>query len=161
MMTYLLQGVFQEGTAVSAPALGFDRPAAGKTGTTNDYRDSWFVGYTPQITALVWVGLDQGLIQDALKGAKTANPKLPKRIRLTGAVAALPIWVDFMKRALQFEPALPFPESEHLVEMRLDVRSGQKAESTCPESQVVLEKVIQGREPKKSTCLTDFSKEID
>ncbi|NDG83411.1 MAG: hypothetical protein EBX52_00045 [Proteobacteria bacterium] len=161
MMTYLLQGVFQEGTANSAPALGFDRPAAGKTGTTNDYRDSWFVGYTPQLTALVWVGLDQGLIEGALANAKKANPKVPRRIRLTGAVAALPVWVDFMKRALSFEPALPFPESEHLVEMRLDSYSGQKAETSCPESQVVLEKVIHGREPKKATCLPGYPNDID
>jgi len=151
MMTYLLQNVFQDGTAASAGALGFDRPAAGKTGTTNDYRDAWFVGYTPQLTALVWVGMDQGLIQE----------KAAKKVRLTGAVGALPIWIDLMKRALQFEPALPFPESDRLVEMRLDVRSGQKAESSCPESQVVLEKVIAGREPKKSTCLNEFKAQTD
>lgn len=173
MMTYLLQDVFTDGTAVSAHALGFDRPAAGKTGTTNDYRDSWFVGYTPEVTALVWVGLDQGVIQEALKesqaatAAKTpekdqkADPKLPKKVRLTGAVAALPIWVDLMKRALQFEPPLPFTESDQLVDVRLDLHSGQKAESSCPESQVVLEKVIIGREPKKSTCLKDYPKDID
>jgi membrane peptidoglycan carboxypeptidase len=152
MMTYLLQGVFEEGTARSANALGFDRPAAGKTGTTNDYRDAWFVGYTPQLTALVWVGLDQGILE---------TTKIKKKIHLTGAVAALPIWIDLMKRALQFEAELPFPESDHLVEMRLDIRSGQKAESSCPESQVVLEKVIAGREPGISTCLPDFPKDAD
>ncbi|MBU6154186.1 MAG: PBP1A family penicillin-binding protein [Bdellovibrionales bacterium] len=152
MMTYLLQGVFEDGTARSAGALGFDRPAAGKTGTTNDYRDAWFVGYTPQLTALVWVGLDQGIMDTS---------KVKKKIHLTGAVAALPIWIELMKRSLQYEPELPFPESEHLVEMRLDIRSGQKAESSCPESQVVLEKVIAGREPEKSTCLSDFPKDID
>ncbi len=152
MMTYLLQGVFEEGTARSANALGFDRPAAGKTGTTNDYRDAWFVGYTPQLTALVWVGLDQGILE---------TTKIKKKIHLTGAVAALPIWIDLMKRSLQFEPELPFSESDHLVEMRLDIRSGQKAESSCPESQVVLEKVIAGREPGNSTCLPDFQKEAD
>jgi penicillin-binding protein 1A len=152
MMTYLLQGVFEDGTARSARALGFDRPAAGKTGTTNDYRDAWFVGYTPQLTGLVWVGLDQGILETA---------KIKKKVHLTGAVAALPIWIDLMKRSLQYEPELPFPESDHLIEMRLDIRSGQKAESSCPESQVVLEKVIAGREPEKSTCLSDFPKDID
>ncbi len=161
MMTYLLQDVFANGTAASAPLLGFDRPAAGKTGTTNDYRDSWFVGYTPQLTALVWVGLDQGVIEEALKTAKKTNKKAPKRVRLTGAIAALPVWIDIMKHALQFEPALPFAESDHLVDMRLDLHSGQKAEGSCPESQVVLEKVIAGREPKKSTCLPDYPKDID
>lgn len=152
MMTYLLQDVFTEGTAMMAAGYGFIRPAAGKTGTTNDYRDSWFVGYTPQLTSLVWVGLDQGLITQA---------KLPKKIRLTGAVAALPIWLDLMKKGLQYEPPVPFPESDQLVDVRLDIRSGQKAEGSCPESQVVMEKVIVGREPKKSTCLSDFAKELE
>ena len=167
MMTYLLQGVFAEGgTAASAPAYGFDRPAAGKTGTTNDYRDSWFVGYTPQLTALVWVGLDQGVIQNALKNAQnTAKSdqakKVPKRIHLTGALAALPIWLSFMKETLLYDPALPFPESDQLVELRLDSKSGQKAESSCPESQVVSEKAMLGREPKKSTCLQDYPKDPD
>lgn len=155
MMTYLLQDVFTEGTAAGAVAYGFDRPAAGKTGTTNDYRDSWFVGYTPQLTTLVWVGLDQGVIQDE---AKKANPKV-KKLHLTGASAALPIWATIMKKTLQYEPALPFAESDRLGEMRLDLRSGQKAESSCPESQVVTEKVIIGREPKKSTCLGDYPKQ--
>jgi penicillin-binding protein 1B len=163
MMTYLLQDVFTEGTAsTTATAYGFDRPAAGKTGTTNDYRDSWFVGYTPQITSLVWVGLDQGVIEDALKvGPKSTPKKLPKKIRLTGAVAALPIWLDLMKKGLQYEPAIPFRESDQLVDMRLDIRSGQKAESSCAESQVVLEKVIVGREPKKTTCLSDYPKDLE
>jgi len=161
MMTHLLQGVFEEGTARSASALGFSRPAAGKTGTTNDYRDAWFVGYTPQLTALVWVGMDQGVLQDALKTEGPLASKIKKRIHLTGAAAALPIWIDLMNRTLAFEPEIPFPESDHLVEMRLDIRSGQQAESSCPESQVILEKVIAGREPKKSTCLPDFPKDVD
>lgn len=155
MMTYLLQDVFSEGTAASAKAFGFDRPAAGKTGTTNEYRDSWFVGYTPELTALVWVGLDQGII------AQKIDKKTAKKIHLTGAVGAFPIWLDLMKRALQFEPALPFSESDQLVDVRLDLHSGQKAESSCPESQVILEKVIVGREPKKTTCLSDYPKDID
>lgn len=155
MMTWLMQGVFTDGTALSAAALGFDRPAAGKTGTTNDYRDSWFVGYTPQLTALVWVGLDQGVIEEALK----KNPNAPKKVRLTGAGAALPIWVQFMNHSLQYEPPLPFSESEHLVDMRLDIHSGQRAEASCADSQVTTEKIIVGREPRKSTCLPEFLKE--
>ncbi len=158
MMTYLLQGVFTDGTASFVSQLGFDRPAAGKTGTTNDYRDSWFVGYTPQLTALVWAGLDQGLIEQAITEARKKDKSIPKRVRLTGASAALPVWVEIMKRTLQYEPAMPFPESDHLVDMRLDSHSGQRATDSCAESQVVLEKVIVGREPKKSTCLSEFEK---
>lgn len=150
LMTHLLQNGFTMGTAVSASALGFQRPAAGKTGTTNEYRDSWFIGYTPQLTALVWVGLDQGVIQSALQKGPL-SPKV-KNIRLTGASAALPIWVRFMNHALQYEPELPFEESDRLVEMRLDVRTGQRAESNCQEAQVMTEKVIVGREPRRTTC---------
>ena len=162
MMTYLLQNVFTDGTAMMATSYGFDRPAAGKTGTTNDYRDSWFVGYTPQLTSLVWVGMDQGVIQDAVKEANnkvTDKKKKIPRIHLTGAVGSLPIWTDFMKQTLLDEPPIPFPESDLLQDVRLDAHSGQRAESSCPESQVVLEKVIVGREPKKKTCLPDYPKE--
>ena len=144
MMTEMLQNVFIEGTASLAGNLyGFRRPAAGKTGTTNDSRDAWFVGYTPQLTAVVWVGFDQGV----------------QKAKLTGANTALPIWAKMMNRILQYEPALPFPESEHLIDMRLDKLTGQKAESFCNESQVVLEKVIVGREPKKSTCAKEYPKD--
>jgi hypothetical protein len=66
-----------------------------------------------------------------------------------------------MKKALQFDPALPFAESDRLVDMRLDLHTGQKAESSCNESQVVTEKVIVGREPKKSSCLADYPKTSD
>ncbi len=149
LMTDLLQTVFSDGTATVSRTWGYDRPSAGKTGTTNDYRDSWFVGYTPQLTALVWIGLDQGLIENA-----------KKKIKLTGASAALPIWTQFMSQALKFEAPIPFAESEHLTEMRLDIKSGQKAESSCSESQVVSEKIINGREPKNSTCLSDYPKDI-
>ena len=144
MMTEMLQNVFVEGTASLAGNLyGFHRPAAGKTGTTNEYRDAWFAGYTPQLTAVVWMGFDQGI----------------QKSKLTGANTALPVWAKMMNRILQYEPALPFPESEHLIDMRLDKLTGQKAESSCNESQVVLEKVIVGREPKKSTCAKEYPKD--
>ncbi len=144
MMTLMLQNVFTEGTATGAAnAMGFSRPSAGKTGTTNDYRDAWFVGYTPQLTAVVWTGFDQGVF----------------KTKLTGASTALPIWIRMMNRILQYEPAIPFEESENLMDMRLDQFTGQKATSDCPESQVVEEKVISGREPTKSTCEKDYPKE--
>jgi penicillin-binding protein 1B len=144
LMTELLQGVFKEGTALGVSTnMGFTRPAAGKTGTTNDYRDAWFVGYTPQLTAVVWAGFDQGTF----------------KTKLTGANTALPIWVRMMSRILKFEPALPFAESEQLIDMRLDKFTGQTASSDCPEAQVVLEKVMVGREPSKSTCEKDYPKQ--
>jgi len=144
IMTEMLQNVFVEGTAAGASSLyGFNRPAAGKTGTTNDYRDAWFVGYTPQLTAVVWMGFDQGT----------------QKSKLTGANTALPVWAKMMNKILQYEPPLPFSESDHLIDMRLDKMTGQKAESNCSESQVVLEKVVVGREPKNSTCAKEYPKE--
>jgi penicillin-binding protein 1A len=91
-MTAMLEEVIQFGTGVEAKVL--KRPAAGKTGTTQDYTDAWFVGFTPQITAGVWVGFDDK--QNSL-GKKE-----------TGARAALPIWTQFMQNALTGAPPLDF-----------------------------------------------------
>jgi penicillin-binding protein 1A len=92
-MTAMLEEVIQFGTGVQAKALG--RPAAGKTGTTQDYTDAWFVGFTPQITAGVWVGFDDKQVS------------LGKRE--TGARAALPIWLEFMQGAVAGTPVMDFP----------------------------------------------------
>jgi len=78
-MNSLLQGVIDNGTGRSVRTRGINWPVAGKTGTTNNYRDAWFIGYTPEILALVWVGFDNG---DSIKA--------------TGAQAALPIWTELM-----------------------------------------------------------------
>jgi penicillin-binding protein 1A len=91
-MTAMLEEVIQFGTGIEAKVL--KRPAAGKTGTTQDYTDAWFVGFTPQITAGVWVGFDDK--QNSL-GKKE-----------TGARAALPIWTSFMQNALAGAPPLDF-----------------------------------------------------
>ena len=92
-MTAMLEDVIKFGTGVAGKALG--RPAAGKTGTTQDYTDAWFIGYTPQMTAGVWVGFDDKQIS------------LGKRE--TGARAALPIWLEFMQGALAGTPVTDFP----------------------------------------------------
>jgi penicillin-binding protein 1A len=91
-MTAMLEEVIQFGTGVAAKPLG--RPAAGKTGTTQDYTDAWFVGYTPQLTAGVWVGFDDKQISLGKKE--------------TGARAALPIWLEFMQGATAGTPAMDF-----------------------------------------------------
>jgi penicillin-binding protein 1A len=92
-MVAMLEEVVQFGTGVRAKELG--RPSAGKTGTTNDFTDAWYIGFTPQLTAGVWVGNDD------------------KRISLgkkeTGARAALPIWLEFSQRATQGMPVEDFP----------------------------------------------------
>ncbi len=84
MMTSLLETVLNRGTGASARyTYGFQRPGAGKTGTTDKHTDAWFVGYTPQIAAGVWVGID--------------DPSISLGDRQTGSTAALPIWANFMK----------------------------------------------------------------
>ncbi|NNL77539.1 MAG: hypothetical protein HKO68_14485, partial [Desulfobacterales bacterium] len=85
IMNFMLQSVVTEGTARSLQDKGVFWPVAGKTGTTNDFRDAWFVGYTPDILALVWVGFDNG------------DP-----IHATGSSAALPIWADLMNAIPQY-----------------------------------------------------------
>jgi penicillin-binding protein 1A len=93
-MTAMLEDVVQFGTAIKAKKLG--RPAGGKTGTTQDFTDAWFVGFTPQITAGVWVGFDDKQIS------------LGKRE--TGAQAALPIWMEFMEQGMNGIPSIEFPD---------------------------------------------------
>jgi penicillin-binding protein 1A len=93
MMTSLLREVVLHGTAFQASKL--NHPLAGKTGTTNDFTDAWFVGFSPSITAGVWVGFDE---------KKTLGKKE------TGALAALPIWMDFMKVALKGREQEEFPK---------------------------------------------------
>jgi penicillin-binding protein 1A len=92
-MTAMLEEVIRFGTGIQARSL--NRPAGGKTGTTQDYTDAWFVGFTPQITSGVWVGFDDKQISLGKKE--------------TGARAALPIWLEFMQGALTGMPVVDFP----------------------------------------------------
>jgi penicillin-binding protein 1B len=123
MMNYILKGVLDRGTATSARRMGFTRPAAGKTGTTNDYKDAWFVGYTPDLLAVVWVGFDG-----------------QSKLNLSGAEAALPIWTEFMKSATASMPVTDFvapempPESEAGAASKCGPtsREGELAEA-CPQ----------------------------
>jgi penicillin-binding protein 1A len=91
MTSQLMEEVLTSGTAASAKSLGFKLPAAGKTGTTNDYKDAWFLGYTNALTCGVWVGFDQPM---------TIIP------RGYGAALALPVWTQVMTKAAQRYPAL-------------------------------------------------------
>jgi penicillin-binding protein 1A len=99
-MTGVLAEVFERGTAASARALGWKAPSAGKTGTTDDYNDAWFMGYTESLTCGVWVGLDR---------PATIVPKG------YGATLALPIWVDVMlKAAPEKYPLGPIRSSDYV-----------------------------------------------
>jgi penicillin-binding protein 1B len=129
LVTNILRGVIDRGTGASARALGVEGPVAGKTGTTNEGRDTWFVGYTPRLVAVVWVGFDQ---RDVL--------------RLSGAQAALPIWADFMRTALGVVPAtLPEPPSS-ITFREVDAANGKLATTWCPV--VIREAFLASTEPR-------------
>lgn len=128
LLTHVLEGVLDRGTARSARERGFERPAAGKTGTTNDSRDAWFAGYTPDLLAVVWVGFDQ-----------------VKPLGLTGAQSALPIWTAFMKEATAAYPAEPFVPPAGVVLVRIDPNTGGLATPDCPDA--IDEAFWKGQEP--------------
>lgn len=131
LVTNMLRSTINEGTAASARALGFSPDAAGKTGTTNDLRDAWFAGYTPDLLCVVWVGYDDNV-----------------PIGLSGARAALPIWVEFMKGALAGVKTRPFDvPAEGIVFIDIDKDTGLLATPSCPK--VISEAFIPGTEPQE------------
>jgi penicillin-binding protein 1A len=133
LITSLLQSVIQEGTGQRAKALG--RPAAGKTGTTNDTRDAWFIGFVPQhLVAGAWVGYD---IEKSLGSHET------------GAVAALPIWLEFMKKAVADLPVESFPVPEGIVFEKIDPVTGERVTPKQPakSGKVILECFKEGTIP--------------
>jgi penicillin-binding protein 1A len=119
-MTAMLEEVVQFGTGMKAKALG--RPAAGKTGTTQDFTDAWFMGFTPQLTAGVWMGYDDKQIS------------LGKRE--TGAQAALPIWMEFMEKATAGTPATDFPNVITLEQQAEEHHVHTDVPDTAPEEEL-------------------------
>jgi penicillin-binding protein 1B len=128
LMTVLLQGVMTSGTGAAARGMGLPATVAGKTGTTNEARDAWLVGYTPSLVALVWVGFDAG------------EPH-----GLSGAQAALPIWADFMRQALEAYPAPAFDAPAGITTLQIDTTNGRAANRFCP--LVRQEAFLTGSEP--------------
>lgn len=119
LITNMLQSVITDGTGWRARAL--NRPAAGKTGTTNDLRDAWFVGYVPQLMSLSWVGYDQ---------AK------PLGKNETGSRAAAPAWVTFMQQALEDMPARHFAIPDTMEFYPIDPKSGLLVPEKNPDAMV-------------------------
>ncbi|MCX5881677.1 MAG: PBP1A family penicillin-binding protein [Deltaproteobacteria bacterium] len=132
IMTSLLESVVKNGTGRKAREL--NRPAAGKTGTTNNLNDAWFVGYTPEFITGVWVGFDE---EGTLGKGET------------GGAAACPVWVGFMKRALANKPIQIFPVPEGIVFAKVDAATGRLA---GPATQNVLFECF-----KEGTLPTDAS----
>jgi len=128
LVTNMMRSVINEGTGAGARAAGFALDAAGKSGTTNDLRDAWFVGFTPEVLAVVWVGFDDN------------TP-----LGLSGTQAALPIWTEFMKRALAGHPNLGFEAPAGISFAEIDRDTGRLATPTCP--RVSTEAFLAGSEP--------------
>jgi penicillin-binding protein 1B len=128
LVTNMMRSVLSEGTGAAVRASGFSLDAAGKTGTTNDLRDAWFVGFTPEVLTVVWVGLDDN-----------------QALGLSGSQAALPIWLSFMQRALAGRGDRPFevPDNVHFVDIDRD--TGAAALPGC--LRVYSEAFLSGSEP--------------
>jgi len=142
LTTHLLEGVVQYGTGWRARSLG--RPVAAKTGTTDQFMDAWFIGYTPELITGVWVGFDE---------EKTLGENE------TGAQAASPIWVSFMSKVLKDKPKKDFPIPEGVEFMKIDPKTGQAALG----KEGILECFKEGTEPIKKDpsslkTSTDFFK---
>jgi penicillin-binding protein 1B len=136
LITDMLKTVMQSGTGASVQRWGIHRAMAGKTGTTNDQKDAWFVGYTPDFICLVWVGYDNN------------TP-----VRMTGAQAALPIWAQFMKSIESRIPNREFPRPAGVIERMIDPYTGKLASYSCPNA--VRELFIKGTEPLRECTDSD------
>ena len=140
LVVNMMRSVIDEGTAASIRGAGFTLDAAGKTGTTNDLRDAWFAGLTPELLTVVWVGFDNN-----------------QPIGLSGSQAALPIWTSFMKRALAGRPNRSFDVPAGITFVDIDKDTGQLATPNCP--RVYREAFLAGTEPRQ-TCQTHGSDNI-
>jgi penicillin-binding protein 1B len=115
LVTNMMRSVLNEGTGAGARAAGFTLDAAGKSGTTNDLRDAWFVGFTPELLTVVWVGFDDN-----------------QPVSLSGSQAALPIWTQFMKGATAGRPSVEFDVPEGITFAEIDRDTGKLALPGCP-----------------------------
>jgi penicillin-binding protein 1A len=128
IVTSMLTSVIDHGTGARAKSLG--RPLAGKTGTSNGPKDTWFAGYSPDIAAVVWVGYDDGR---TLGGSEQ------------GAVTALPAWMAFMKAAHDGRPRSDFPRPQGVSTVAIDARTGALPFLDDPD--VMSEMFLAGTEP--------------
>ncbi|GAC1517458.1 MAG: PBP1A family penicillin-binding protein [Gemmatimonadaceae bacterium] len=134
LMVDMMKDVIQHGTAYSSVyAAGFKRPAGGKTGTTNDGTDVWFIGYTADLVAGVWMGFDR-----------------PQKIKANaqGGILAAPAWTLFMTEVYQRKPAPPdWPRPENLITREIDRTTGLLRNPFCPATAIGAEFYIPGTEP--------------
>jgi penicillin-binding protein 1B len=132
LMTNMLEGVMNFGTAYPVRLRGFTAPAAGKTGTSHD---GWFAGYTSNLLCIIWVGFDDY-----------------SDLRLSGAQTAAPIWAEFMKKAVslqRYSDVKPFTQPEGVVDVQLDKMTNRLATPSCPDDYTIA--FVAGTEPR-DTC---------
>ena len=139
MVTHLLEGAIDRGTGRGVRTDGFTAPAAGKTGTTNDYGDAWFAGYTPDLVTIVWVGFDRR-----------------ESLGLSGAQAALPIWTAFMKGVTAGTVPRSFEVPAGVTLVAVDPESGLRATPDCPET--VLEAFLDEDAPQTDCPLHESTR---
>ena len=130
VLTSVMKGVVDEGTAGSARSMGFRKIAAGKTGTTNDKRDAWFIGFTPQTLTLTWVGFDDN------------DP-----MGLSGSDAAVPMWTRYMMAVTAGAANVDFAAPEGITIAEVDEVSGGLASSYCPPNAIVRMAFKSGTQP--------------
>ncbi len=155
MMTSLLQGVIQRGTGQAARWL--KKPLAGKTGTTDDFSDAWFMGFSPSLCAGVWVGHEEG--------------RIPIGDRQAGSVAALPVWMDFFQRIIEeeeriaeengeeFDPEIEFEVPPNLSFVKIDRKTGLLSTPFCVWT--LTEVFIPGTEPNRFCSHEDHMLSLD
>lgn len=135
-MVSIMEGVVQRGTAVRAKSLG--RPLAGKTGTTNDYKDAWFIGYTPDLVVGTYIGFDE---PSTLGKSET------------GSSVALPVFMKFMEKALKDVPPVPFRIPEGIRLMRVDAKTGRVASPS--DKSAIWGAFLPGTEPSEDMLVLD------
>jgi penicillin-binding protein 1A len=128
----MMEGVIKRGTGLNAQ---IDRPAAGKTGTTNDFVDAWFIGFTPDLVTAVYIGNDD---------------RKPLKNKMTGGVVAAPVWAKFMKNALKNNDKKDFLQPDKVINISVCKESGLLPTNSCPETLTV--SFIKGTEPT-SYCI--------
>ena len=130
LATSMLEGVVDRGTGQRVREMGIEGPVAGKTGTTDDEYDLWFVGFTPELVTVVWVGFDE-----------------PRTIGVQSSWGALPIWVDFVKEAVGKRVRGSFPRPPSVRQVEINPETGAMALVGCPVT--AQEVFLRGTEPTR------------
>jgi penicillin-binding protein 1A len=142
----MMKSVIQRGSGRSIKNLGFNRPAAGKTGTTDHYKDAWFTGFTPTLCTSVWTGFDKR------KTLVDVNS-----VGITGSRSAAPIWADFMMKALKSDPERDFPIPDNIRFEKVDVKTGcmTDREETVLENSGNIEVLQVPLKPEQHLCMEE------